>query len=161
MARGYYESNRKGSGKTVGARRGSGGFWFSVTGVDQVERAFRKLPKAAAKRVIRKAMRPAMKGVAEKVRELVPVDSGLTRANVKVRAATRSRKGFGINVQIGEGDYKGVTFYAAFIEYGTVKIPAARFMFRAFIAMGDIARKMCERLLGQLITEEVRKLRAA
>jgi len=100
-----------------------------------------------------------MKIVASRVKALVPVDSGLTRSSVKVRAAKRSRKGFGINVQIGEGDYKGETFYAAFVEYGTIKNKAARFMLRSFLQTGKQARRMCERLLGDLILAELRALR--
>lgn len=143
------------------ARKAGGGISFSILGVDPVKRALKLLPKRVAKKVIHQAMRPAMKEVAAKVKELVPVDTGLTRHSVKVRAAKRSRKGFGINVQIGEGDYKGQTFYAAFVEYGTVKMPAARFMLRSYLAKRDAAKKECERLLGSLIRQELRALRAA
>lgn len=145
---------------TASTGRAGRGLYITPVGAAQIKRAFKLLPKAVAKRVIRKAMRPALKGVAAKVKELVPVDTGLTRDSVKVRAAKRSKRGFGLNVQIGEGDYQGQTFYAAFVEYGTIRMPGRHFMRAAFESEREEAARTAERLLGDLIFEAVKQLKA-
>lgn len=140
---------------------GGGGFRIRILGVDPIKRAFKKLPPKLARKAIRQAMRPAMRIVAKRVKELVPVDTGLTRSSVRVRAAKMGRKGLGVNVQIGAGDYLGETFYAAFVEYGTSRMPGRHFMRRAFLQQAKYARAFAQRQLLINIEKESKSLRAS
>jgi HK97 gp10 family phage protein len=92
---------------------------LKVTGLKEVEAALKTLPARVAKKVLRQAMRKGQKIVQAEVKALAPVRTGATRKAVKVRAGKRKKDTVRINVQIGKGDYKGATYYAAFPEYGT------------------------------------------
>jgi HK97 gp10 family phage protein len=129
----------------AGRIRAASTFVLQVAGVDPVKAAFKMLPKTMARKVVRQAMRAAMKTVAQETKANAPVDSGLTRRAVKTKAAKRSKKTFGVNVEIGEGNYKGETFYAAFVEYGTFKLRPRRFMFKAYKTTRDRARKIANK----------------
>lgn len=138
------------------ARSAGGGLRFTLLGRSQVERVLEELPAKSAKKVLRQAMRKAMKPVAAQVKANAPVRSGATRKAVKVRAAKVGRKALGIDVTVGAGDYKGDTFAAAFVEYGTGertkastgqavgRVEARRFMHRAFEQKKDQARKLAD-----------------
>lgn len=84
-----------------------------------LEEKLKNLPAAAAKKVIRHALREGAKVVAAKAIELAPKVTGTLAQAIKVRAVKRSRKKrIGINAIIGEGWFKGKTFYAGFVEFG-------------------------------------------
>ncbi len=103
---------------------------FSITGDKKLDRKLKKLgsPKLI-KKVIKKGLRNGSKPIQKEAKRNAPVGkTGQLKKNVKLRAQKRSRKSIGVNVQVGEGDFKGDQFYAAFIEYGTSKMPARPFM---------------------------------
>lgn len=152
------------------ARKAGGGFSFTILGRKPIDRAFEQLPERLARKVVRQAMRKAMKPVAAQVKANAPVDTGATRRAVKVRAARRTRKGFGVNVQVGEGDYKGDTFPAAMVEYGTAdrrkkstgqhvgRVKARRFLHRAYRQKKDEARRIADREISAGIGRELAAL---
>ena len=154
------------------ARKAGRGLFLTILGRKPIDRAFQELPKRVAKKVVTQAMRRAMKPVATQVRANAPVQTGATKGAVKVRAAKRSRKGFGINVQIGEGDFKGDTFAAAFVEYGTQKrrkkstgqyvgqVRARHFMRRAYKQKKSEARRLADRAIAAGILREAKALAA-
>jgi HK97 gp10 family phage protein len=114
-----------------------------VTGIPQIDRRLKTLAPRIQKKVVRKAIRDGIKVVASEVKTQVPVDTGLTKANVKVRAVKKKKRGvIEIEVKIGgdPGLYrktaKGTVFYPAIVEYK--KNP---FMRRSFVAKAEPARQ--------------------
>lgn len=94
-------------------------FSIKLPDLGPLQRSLKGLPARLAKKVLRQAIRKGAKVIQQKANSLAPVDSGMTRKAIKVRAGKRSRKPrIWINTVVGEGDYKGDTFYAAFLEYG-------------------------------------------
>lgn len=143
---------------------------FVVTGIGKIDRKLRKLPAVVGKKVVRKSMRAGMKVIKSAVESEVPVDTGLTRSAVKLKAHKRSRNKIGIDVRIDastEGlkktSSKGKTvFYPAIVEYGRKKgkkpLPPNPFMRRAFTAKGETARQITLKQLRDGIEEEAGKL---
>lgn len=119
---------------------------ISISGDKALIKSLKALPKLVARRCLRQAMRPAMKIVRDEAKQNAPVDTGLTKKSIKVRAMRRSTKFIGIDVQIG-------TFYGSFLEYGTSKLPPKPFMKPAFDDVGDKAKADAISRLRQLIEE--------
>ena len=57
---------------------------------------------------------------------------GQLRDSLKIRAMKRKKGRVGFLVQTRAGDFKGDTYYAAFQEYGTSKMPGKGYIRRAF-----------------------------
>ena len=114
---------------------------FTITGVKEIQRAYRELPKRAANKVVRQAIRRALKPVQAKVKELSPKgETGRLSKAPKVRARKKVKRGvIALNVQIGEGDFKGKTFYGGFQNFGTKRIKAKHYIEAAFDATKDSA----------------------
>ena len=136
----------------------------SITGDKALIKALKALPKLVARRCLRQAMRPAMKMVQTAAKAQAPTKSGLTKKAIKVRAMRRSTKFIGVDVQLGEGDYKGKTFYGAFVNYGTDErshksgkkvgsVVPHRFMNEAYLSVGETAKAYAILKLKQLIEE--------
>lgn len=112
-----------------------------VTGVKDIDRRLKLLTPALQKKVVRQAVRKSLKPVAAAVKAEAPVRTGATKAAVKVRARkSRKRDEIALEVRIGEGDFKGEQFYAAFNQFGTSRQPANPFMTRAFQRTAKSAR---------------------
>ncbi|OJW26900.1 MAG: hypothetical protein BGO49_21505 [Planctomycetales bacterium 71-10] len=114
-------------------KAGGGAGGVVVTGVEEIDRRMKTLVPRLQKKVIRQSMRKAMKIVAAATRARVPVDTGLLKASIKVRATKFKRRGrLGVEVRAGEGDFKGDTFYGGMVEYGTKRMPPRPFMAPAY-----------------------------
>lgn len=117
-----------------------------VTGLREIDRALKELEPKLGKKVIRQAMRKAMKPVKAAVEQNAPVgETGLLASSVKIKAAKKSRKSFGMDVRIGEQDWVGDTWYAAAQEYGTSRMAGSGFMRKAFDEQGDEAKAIALR----------------
>lgn len=124
------------------ARKAGGGQKAIVTGVKELDAILRDLEPKLARKYIRKGMRDGMKLVRDQARADAPVRSGTMRKAIKVRAGRSRKRGrIAIEVRVGEGDFKGDTFYGAFVEYGTSRQKAQEFMLRAFRERGEAARR--------------------
>ena len=97
-------------------------------GSREVVEALKRQSKKTQKATIRRALRVGAKTIADRARELAPVESGDLRASVKVRAMKRSRRYIGAQVIIGMGLEGG---RATFTEFGTRRLRASRFTRRA------------------------------
>lgn len=103
-----------------------------VEGLKEVQTALRRLPDATAKNVIRRVLRKAGKPIADRARELAPVDDGDLRDSIGVstklskRQRKLHRKGGrdDIEVFVGAGPYP----QAHLQEFGTVDHPAQPFL---------------------------------
>lgn len=129
-----------------------------VTGLKEIDRALRELEPKIGKKVIRQAMRKSMKPVKTAVEQNAPVgETGLLAASVKIRAAKKSRKSFGIDVTIGEKDWVGKTWYAAAVEYGTSRMEGRGFMRKAFDESGDEAKGIAIRSILEGLEREANR----
>jgi HK97 gp10 family phage protein len=123
------------------ARRAGKGATLIVTGVDKVDRKLRKLGPAVQKKVVRAAMRKGMNLVTAEARKNAPVKTGALKKAIKTRGSSRPKKGVvRVETRVGAGDFKGETFYAAMVEFGTSHAPPHPYMTPAYEAKKDEAR---------------------
>jgi len=99
----------------------AGAISFEITGLPELDAKFQRLAVAVQKKILRQALRPAVKLVHAAAKRIVPVVSGTSRAALKVRAGKRSRR-YPNRVTITMGgdaaSYKGKAFYLSFNEFG-------------------------------------------
>lgn len=141
-------------------REAGGGTTVIITGIEEIDRRLKTLSNRVRNKIVRAAMRKGMKLVQGRVQAKAPVDTGKLKRAVKVRALDakyRRRGDLGIEVRIGEGDFKGDTFYAAFQEYGTRKMSGRHFMEAAYAEEGESARRITVNELLKKTLEEANK----
>lgn len=123
-------------------RKAGGGSKLVITGLKEVDRLLAGLEPKLAKKHIRGGMRKGMKLVRDAAKANAPVRTGKLKKAIKVRAGkARKRKQIVIEVRVGEGDFKGATFYGAFQEFGTKRLEAREYMDNAFQSRGEAARQ--------------------
>ena len=136
-----------------------GAFSFQLTGDKQLDAFFRTFPMKVQKKVVRKPLRDGAKIINDAAKTIAPVQSGQLRRALKVRAAKRSRRNKNVvtvRPQIGEGDFKGDTFYGAFVEYGTKKMAGRHYMEQAFKTKSEPAKNVVLAGIKQGIESEAR-----
>ena len=117
---------------------------ITIQGDRALTRRLRKLVPRVQKKVIRQAMRAGIKIVAAEIKATAPVESGLTKRNVKVRALKSRRRGsIALEARIAG---KGTELYKTSKDGKTVFYPAIvehlrHFMKRAFHSKGEKARE--------------------
>jgi HK97 gp10 family phage protein len=91
-----------------------------ITGVDAINRAFRELEPKLARKVIRSALRKGAKIVQAAEKQAAPQgETGILRKAIKVRASrVRKKNVISLGVIMGQGDFKGESFYGAFQNFG-------------------------------------------
>lgn len=123
-----------------------------IVKIINLERLKRKLNNMATvkdrREVIRKAARESARPLLSAIKQVTPVRTGLLRGNVKIRASRKSRVRVGVNVIIRAIDWKKAlakglvkgkykrrkipktyrVFYGSFVEMGTSRIRARKFM---------------------------------
>lgn len=117
----------------------------AVFGIKEIDNKLKKLVPNLQRKVIRQSMRAGLKLLAAAVKAEAPVDTGHTRANVKVRAVKKKKRGsIELEVRIEANDQTKRTsaktgktaFYPAIVE----RVHNA-FMARAFDSRGEAARQ--------------------
>lgn len=98
----------------------------TVRGADELVTKLQAMRKTHAKAAVRKGARAGAKIEQARAKDLVPVKSGALKKEIKVRAITRSRRWTGAQVTTKVKD--GPTYYGAFVNYGTKKMKARRFL---------------------------------
>lgn len=157
------------------AKRTAGGSLranIEVSGAQDLAKLLRALPAKVAKKILRKALREGAKLIQQEAVARAPVRTGTLRKNIKVRAATRLKRGnIGVQVLAGKGDYLGDVFYASFIEFGhrrgkrkggkvtrledkREEVPPKPFMRPAFDAAKHRAALRAQRLIVEGIEKE-------
>jgi HK97 gp10 family phage protein len=142
---------------------------FKITGIKELDTALKQLEPKLQKKVLRQAMRESLKPVRSAVKAEAPVgETGDLAKSVKIKSGKRKKDTIRLNVQIGAGDFKGATYYAAFVEYGhhigsrklgdarTLQ-PANDYMKRAFDQTKEQARETARRLILAGIEREASK----
>lgn len=108
---------------------------FIISGGEALAAALAEIPKAMEKKILARAMRDAAKPMLDDAKRLAPVLTGQLRKSIKIRSIKRNRKGrVGVVISTEKGFFKGETFYGAFLEFGTKKLPARPFIRPAFEA---------------------------
>jgi HK97 gp10 family phage protein len=93
-------------------------FRLKVSGGRELDAALRALDRKVSGKLSRQAMRAGAKVALPEVRKRAPKASGAMAASFKVRAGKRRKGRIAYQVQTKAGDYKGDTFYGAFVSFG-------------------------------------------
>lgn len=95
------------------------GVVIKLVGDRKLIRKLERLEKKDARRAIRRGSRAGIKIVTAAVKAAAPVGAtGQLRKAIRTRAAKRSRRFIGAVTRLGEGYFKGETFYGSFQEFG-------------------------------------------
>ena len=137
---------------------------FKLLGAKEINRALNQLSQEAGKRVVKREMRRAVKPIYQRTLEKAPLGmTSQTLSAVKIKSYHRKGR-IKFVVQVGKGDFKGKTYYAAFYHMGTKKkdgspkmIPRP-WMREAFDETKDAAALNAEKLILAGIEKEVKKL---
>lgn len=137
---------------------------FKLLGAKEINRALKQLSEEAGKRVVKREMRKAIKPIYQRTLEKAPL--GMTSQTISALKIKGYHKKGRIKfvVQVGKGDFKGDTYYAAFYHKGTKKkdgspkmIPRP-WMKEAFDETKDAATTNAEKLILAGIEKEVKRL---
>lgn len=130
--------------KSSKSSRTGGGVYFQLEGMDHFEKLLNSIDIKLRKKALSIATRDSAKVVLEYAKRFAPVDSGKLRKSLVVRSMVKTtrenRKNVGHSVRAGAGWYKGHTYYAAFLEFGTRKMEAQPFLRPAVKAARPAAR---------------------
>jgi HK97 gp10 family phage protein len=121
-----------------------------VTGIPEIDRRLRTLPYRVQRKVVMQSMRKGMKIVLSEAKKQVPVDSGLTKANIKLRVfkfRKRDEQGLQVSVMSNPGFIRvtkaGIRYwYPAIVEFGAKNRKANPFLRRTYTSMGPMARNI-------------------
>ena len=133
---------------------------MTIKGGAELQRKLRQLEPKLSKQIFRKALRSGARIIRDEARRLVPVDSGLTKEAINVKAGKGGRKKISVNIAVGEGDYKGDTFYAAFLEYGHFSGSRKRGDDRTFVEARPFMRPAFDAKKAEAADEIVRQIAA-
>jgi HK97 gp10 family phage protein len=126
---------------------------LSIQGAKALERRLAKLDSKLARKTARQAVRAAAKVVLAEARNRATVDSGATRKSIKIRSGrSRKKKTVLLKVELGAGFFKGKTFYASFLEFGTSARAARPFLRPAFEAKKEAAAEAMVGVLRQAVS---------
>jgi len=134
------------------------GIKFKITGVDKIVRKLKSVEPSIQQKALRKATRAGAKVIQAEAKALVPVDTGALKDAIKVKAGKRKKGRISTLVQVGQGDFKGDTFYGGMIEFGTSKMPARPFMTPAYESKGEEARDAAIDALNRALDQILRKM---
>jgi HK97 gp10 family phage protein len=89
-----------------------------LIGGEELRRKLLTIDKKVAKQISSQALRAGAKVMLDATRRITPVISGTLKRSLKVRAGKRKKDRVSFQVQTRDGDYKGETFYGAFVNFG-------------------------------------------
>ncbi|MEZ5951183.1 MAG: HK97 gp10 family phage protein [Planctomycetaceae bacterium] len=125
---------------------------FEITGHKKIDKLFKQLTDKVQKNVVKKAMRIGMKPLLDEVKQNVPVDTGATKNDIRIRAGKRSRDR--IEVQVSS---KNDNYIPKFLEFGTSKMAARPFYRPAYESKGEQAKQTTMDELLKIIEVELSK----
>lgn len=134
---------------------------ISFLGDKQLQAKLKRLAIQSQRKILRTAMRKAMKPVKERAQALVPVDSGALRNSIRQKSRTkrgisRAFVSTGTRQELGiPSDAKG--YYPAVIEYGTRTRPAKPYLRRALQEKRTSVLSELAADIGQAIEREGKK----
>lgn len=129
---------------------------WKIDGLKELDKKLASLEKRIRSKVIRQAQREAMKIVKRAVEADAPEgETGELKASVKTRSGPRSRMGISTVVQIGAESFRGETYYAAFVEFGTEFQHAQHYMKLAYFDHALEARNAAVKFMAAGIKREL------
>lgn len=132
---------------------------FVITGVKEIDKALKAFAPKVAKKILRTSLRKALKPMHAAVRTATPRRSGALAKAVKIKAGPRKKNRIELDVRIGEGSFKGRTFYGAMVELGTKKQEAQHFMKKTFETHKTSTRELAIVEIKKAIKETTAELR--
>jgi len=149
---------------------------FMIDGFEELDKSLKKIVADGNKKGLNGSMRKAARKICKEhilpdTKSLMPENTGFLKKQLKVRAKKRSKKTLGASVGFADDMFKGDTYYAGFIEYGTKerstnrnstgRIDEASFIRRALYDNEDKARKVFIEHLAEFVTDANREAVAA
>lgn len=129
---------------------------FTLSGVDELNRVFKQLPKKLGEKAVLNAVRAGARTVRDEARRLVPVKTGQLRKDIKVITEKKSRRTAEKLVSVG---VKGPSaFRAHFIEFGTRNFPARPFLRPAAANKAEEAIRIMTTQLGVQVEKQAASL---
>lgn len=128
-----------------------------ITGIEYIDRKLKEMEPKLSKKILRQALRKALKPAQAKAREIVPKRTGTLRKSIKVRAG-RSRKGITMTVATSSSDnlYVGKSFYGGFVHDGAKNRNGTRREGRPFMKDArDAAKDQCISIAKQEILSRI------
>lgn len=125
-------------------------------GFAELDKALAELGKSTERTLLRRVGLKVMEQVRDRARDLVPVDTGITRESIVVstqlnrsaRRAERREPKNGVRIYVGTANRNAVPR-----EYGTRRQAATPFMRPAFAETGDAVIRDLGRMLGPEIEQ--------
>lgn len=130
--------------------------YFVVQGMTTLEKDLNSFEPKLRKKALSAATRESAKVVLEHAKRLAPIDEGDLKKSLKVRSMAKTtrkarEKKVGHSVQVGKGWFKGDSFYAAFVEFGTRNMAARPYLRPAVKASRSQARLIFRRKIREAI----------
>lgn len=140
------------------------GMSIGIDGVDEFKAALQTIGDSVALRTIKQASEKGCIPIRNQAKMECPRDTGTLAENIRIRKKVQRKKGFaGAEVIVGNGWYKGATFYGAFIEFGhkTVSgsiVPPNPFVTRSYEAQKHSALSLVSDYVNNGIKEAAAKV---
>lgn len=164
----------------------SGRVVVSTSGFKALDAALAELPKATARNVLKRTLTKAAEPIAEKAREMAPVDKGDLKASIAVSARIKNKVGnaeYSAAMRAGLGKAAAVSamrdarrgangsfaemfvgpstprgYYAHFVEFGTSRMAAEPYMRPAWDSEQGAALDIIKAELGNEIIAAARRI---
>jgi HK97 gp10 family phage protein len=130
-----------------------------ITGAKELDRVLSELPKRLQRKVVTQALRAGAKPMLEEARNSIPVKSGLTKKDIKIRAIPAKESRAPAIAIAGSLAKAGRAYIMRFLELGTSKMPAKPFLRPAFDNNSARSLEIVGKELGHRIAAEAAKLR--
>jgi len=134
-----------------------------ITGLKELDKTLRDLPKGVRKKMIRNGMKEAAKPILDLAKSLVPVDQGKLRDKMKIYSARLGKKQKKVSVGATISWPKSKTSpgkYAASIEFGTNSTPAQPFLRPAVKGAGNDVKQKFTIIMSRLVDEAAKEAAA-
>lgn len=131
---------------------------LKVSSTFALDRKLKALGPKVANGIKRKAARRAAKPVLQAARANMPAKSGMLKKSLRVRGYKSRKKDIvGVRVATSAKWFKGDTFYAAFVEFGTRYQAPKHPLKRAAQATASMAQRILIEETKKLVLEAVKK----
>lgn len=141
---------------------------LELLGADELVAKLRAFPEVIEKKIVRQAIRKAVKPIMATAKENAPVDTGKMRDTIRLRALKRRRNRVGFAIITGTREELGIPsdyewYYPSIVELGdgTGNHPPTRFLRNAMDAHRESALAQLRMDIGRGIEREAAKQAAA
>lgn len=129
---------------------------IEISGIDEILKKLKVLPDRVQKNVVTGAIRAGASSISKEAKTLVPKDSGTLKKSIGV-VKRRSKNKNIISFSVAPLKKKD-GWYAHFLEFGTIKMPAHPFMRPAFEKKGNETIEEAKKYMIKRIDKEIKKL---